>query len=58
MRANSLVNSLVLGSSGDLLDSEIEREPLEVLGINEKEAFSLFSKEIQEQYQGAIDIFL
>jgi putative nucleotidyltransferase with HDIG domain len=56
--ANSLVNSLVLGSSGDLLDSEIEREPLEVLGINEKEAFSLFSKEIQEQYQGAIDIFL
>ncbi len=55
--ANSLVDSLVLGSSGDLVESEIEREPLEILGVNQ-ESFLQFTKEIQDQYQNTIDVIL
>ncbi|MBC8287813.1 MAG: hypothetical protein H8E42_10120 [Nitrospinae bacterium] len=55
--ANSLANILVLGSSGDMQEPEIEREPLEILGVNE-ETFLKFTKEINEQYQGTIDVIL
>ncbi len=56
--ANSLVDSLVLGSSGDMQESKIEREPMEILGISGEEIFSKISKEIQEQYENTIDAIL
>ena len=55
--ANSLANMLVLGSSGDMQESEIDRESLEILGENE-ETFLEFTKEINEQYHAAIDLIL
>ena len=55
--ANSLANMLVLGSSGEMQESEIERESLEILGENE-ETFLAFTKEINEQYHAAIDLIL
>lgn len=55
--ANSLANMLVLGSSGDMQESEIDRESLEILGENE-ETFLGFTKEINEQYHAAIDLIL
>jgi HD-like signal output (HDOD) protein len=55
--ANSLADMLVLGSSGEMQESKIEREPLEILGVSEETILD-FTKEIKEQYEGTIDMIL
>ncbi len=56
--ANSMVKSLALGCSGELMLSEIEKKPMEILGIKDEVAFSKIIKEVQEQYQNTIQIFM
>ena len=55
--ANSLAYMLVLGSSGDMLESEIDRNSMEILGVTE-DTFLKFTTEIQEQYKSVIDLIL
>ena len=56
--ANSIAQNLLLGSSGELLDSKIKKESLEILDIKPGETFLKIREEVQEQYQNTVQTFL
>lgn len=56
--ANTVSNSLGLGSSGEFHDVNFDPDALEILKIDDESFFGEIEEEVQDQYQTTIDAFL